>query len=131
MTSCEILVTSAKFLVPLPTRRAQFRTLSINQCQFRFIGNASRYIHMGYVIPFYCYSIQVSLNNPSTVKLEKPQPRPTTYCKYKWHSPFDCSECFGMTKTSAIIVISRNPAKIFPALDFHLLVKLTLIRKSL
>ena len=27
--------------------------------------------------------------------------------KYKWNSPFHCSECFRMTKTSAIIVIKK------------------------
>ena len=26
---------------------------------------------------------------------------------YKWNSPLHCSECFRMTKTSAIIVITR------------------------
>ena len=27
--------------------------------------------------------------------------------KYKWNSPLHCSECFRMTKTSAIIVIKK------------------------
>ena len=54
--------------------------------------------------------------------------------KYKWNSPLHCSECFRMTKNSAIFVIknfSRNPKKIFRAVDVQLLLKLTFIYEPL
>ena len=50
--------------------------------------------------------------------------------KYKWDSPLHSSECFRITKTSAIIVIksfSRSPEKVFRAVDDQLLAKLTFI----
>jgi len=53
--------------------------------------------------------------------------------KYKWNSPLHCSECFRITKTSAIIVIKKFflVTQIFCAVDVQLIVKLTSIRKSL
>ena len=90
-------------------------------------------------IPALPNMVNESINKESWIKLAATENRLAaeltsrnagTGPKYKWNSPLHCSECFRMTKTSAIIVIksfSRSPKKIFRAVDVQLLVKLTFI----
>ena len=56
-------------------------------------------------------SIKVFPSKPTAVKnrlaAELNSRNSGTGPKYKWNSPLHCSECFRMTKTSAIIVIKK------------------------
>ena len=50
--SSRIFIKRAWLWIQFPRKIIHNKWKSINQCQFRFIGNASRCIHTRYVIPF-------------------------------------------------------------------------------